>query len=235
MKRLFCILSLAFALALAYTGVISAQSWELGYVGDKIPDDPALDDDMWSVYKTDGIDSSDVCEITGAKELHMEDPADKVCFFMRELEDGTVGTVEAKVKVLEQSGATYTILMGIENDDRAWVDLFPDHIALEGGASYDVDMTQYHIVRITRQDAGLFVYVDGEEVLQGQVAATSTSRTCIIFGAGSTGGTGDHYWDYIAYTTAGAYSPDELEDYLTSLAVESEGKLAACWGSIKSR
>ena len=57
----------------------------------------------------------------------------------------------------------------------------------------------------------------------------------IIFGAGSTGGSSESYWDYVVYTTAGAFSPEELPNYTSKLAVEDEGKAATCWGMIKSR
>lgn len=57
----------------------------------------------------------------------------------------------------------------------------------------------------------------------------------IIFGAGSTGGSSESYWDYVVYTTARAFSPEELPNYTSKLAVEDEGKAATCWGMIKSR
>ena len=234
MERFICVFLLIFAVALVWTSDLPAQTWEFGYEGNEIPDDPVLGDDFWGVC-CDGVDSSDVCTITATKELFIDDPANKVCFFLRELENGSVGTIEARVKVLAQSGADYTILMGIENDDAAWLCLFPDHIMIHNGQSFYVDMTEYHILRLARENTNIVVYVDGEAVLEGQATASGEGRTGMIFGAGSTSGTGEHYWDYVTYTTAGAFAPDELVDYLTSMAVQSEGKLATYWGAIKSR
>jgi len=235
MKRVLGTLLLALLMALAWAHEIPAVSWEYIYEGDKLPDDPALGDKAWGVFKTGGINVSDVCEITADGELHVDDPADKVCFFLYDAESGEKGTVEVRVRVLSQSGVTYTILMGIEGDTDAWLDLFPDRIQIEPGPSYNLDMTEYHILRVTRDGNDVTVYVDDEKAMEGQASAVSDRGNDIIFGAGSTAGTGEHYWDYVVFTTAGAFSPEELPNFLSTLAVESEGRLAICWGTLKSR
>ena len=53
----------------------------------------------------------------------------------------------------------------------------------------------------------------------------------IEFGALSSAGIGEAYWDYIAYTTQGAFSPDELR---SGLPVEFVGKLTTSWAKVKS-
>jgi len=234
MKRTVRALSLALLMALVWTYETSAVPWEYIYEGDKLPDDPALGDKAWGVFKTGGINVSDVCEVTPDGELHVDDPADKVCFFLYDIESGEKGTVEARVKVLSQSGVTYTILMGIEGTTDAWLDLFPDRIQIEGGPSHDIDMTEYHILRVTKDGNDVTIYVDDEEVMKGQAGAVSDRTNDIVFGAGSTAGTGEHYWDYVVFTTAGAFSPGELPNFLSTLVVESKGKLATCWGTLKS-
>lgn len=68
------------------------------------------------------------------------------------------------------------------------------------------------------------------------VGGDTSSRHAITFGAGSTGGAAEHYWDYVAYTTAGAFTPDELPDYFsTAMAVEASGKLTVRWAELKVR
>ena len=188
-----------------------------------------LGDDAWNVKGT-----SEISDITDDGELYLDDPSDKTCHFLRDAEEASKGTVEARVKVLSQSGAAYTILMGIEDAvGYAWLDLFPDRVEIDGDGVHNVDMTEYHILRITRDEDVVTAYVDDVEVLKGGLRAAS-DRKGIIFGSGSTGGTGEHYWDYVVYTLAGAFSPEELPNYLSTASVESIGKAAACWGMIKS-
>jgi hypothetical protein len=209
-------------------------SWEYIYDGTKLPDDPALGDKVWRVFNR-GIKTSEVCEITPEGELHINDPPGKVCFFYREQKDLSHTTLEARVKVLSQSGPPYTVCLEIEDGaDTTYLCLFPDHITLVGGPTHMVDMTEYHILRMVRDGKSMIVYVDDEKVIEGLVGGDSSSRRAITFGAGSTPGEGEHYWDYVVYTTKGAFSPEELPNYQSSLPVESEGKLATCWGRIKS-
>jgi len=207
-----------------------AVSWDLIYEGDKVPDDPVLGDDVWDFYGT-----TDICKITPGDELHITDPSDKTCHLLKPVENGEKGTVEARVKILSQAGDSYTILMGIEDGViYTWINLYPDYIQLDGGESHDVDMSEYHILRLTRDGADVTVYVDDEEVIVGQPSRAGT-RKDIIFGSGSTAGTGEHYWDYVVFTMEGAFSPEELPNYPSTLAVESKGKVATYWGMLKSQ
>jgi hypothetical protein len=232
MEKIVGVLSLAVLTAMVWTYEVPAASWDFIYEGDKLPD--PLE---WEIYKTDGVAVSDVCEITPAGELHITDPNDKVCFFLPAVDSVEKGTIEVRVKALSQSGATYTILFGIEDEAvDAWVDLFPDHIQLEAGESYSLDMTEYHILRIAKDGSDATVYVDDEMVIEGPIGSAADDRQDnIIFGSGSTGGTGEHYWDYVVYTSQGAFSPEELPNFLSTMAVESEGKAATCWGMLKSQ
>lgn len=58
---------------LIWTCGIFALEWEYIYEGDILPDDPSLGDKAAGVYKTAGIDTSDVCEITPAGERSSRD------------------------------------------------------------------------------------------------------------------------------------------------------------------
>jgi len=225
------LLSLLVVLALAYGAF--AASWEYIYDGTKLPDDPALGDKAWKVFITKGAKTSEVCEITPEGELHITDPSDRVCFFYREHKDLSHTTLEARVKVLSQSGAPYTICLEIEDGaDTTYLCLFPDHITLVGGPSYEVDLTKYHTLRMVRKGKDVIVYVDGKKAIEGKVGGDTSSRHAITFGAGSTGGTGEHYWDYVAYTTKGAFSPDELPSPTAPAGVERR-TLPITWGEIK--
>ncbi|MEK6704727.1 MAG: hypothetical protein AABZ06_02980 [Bdellovibrionota bacterium] len=213
---------------------IPAVSWEYVYEGNKLPDDPALGDNVWKVFKTDGIKSSDVCKITPDGEIHITDPADKVCFFMRDIDDPSHVTYEARLKVLSQSGPGFTVDFTLEDGAvQTSVYLYPDHIE-SAGISHNVDMTQYHILRMTRDGDKVSVYIDDKKVIDRPAGGDATSRKDFTFGAGSTGGAAEHYWDYVAFTTAGAFSPKELPNLFLSIqAVEGRDKLATRWATLK--
>ena len=209
---------LALLVALVWSCGVSAQSWDYVYEGNDLPDDIGI-----GVFKTDGIATSEVCEIT--------DPDDKVCFFLLPVDNAEKATVEARVRVLSQSGSGFTILLGIEDGAiYTWLDLFPDHVELDGGETHDIDMTDYHILRIARDGDSVSIYVDNEEVITGAPGGTG-DRKNIIFGSGSTGGTGEHYWDYVAFTTQGAFAPLDLP---AVTAVTKAGKQATKWAAIKA-
>ena len=228
---------LTFLVILLWTTGSFAAEWEYIYEGNKLPDDSALGGKVWKVFKTPGINSSDVAKITPAGELHITDPNDKVCFFMRDHNKLTQTTLEARVKVLSQSGAMYTVTLEIEDGvDTTYLGLFPDHIELVGGTIHAVDMTQYRILRLVRRNNNVDIYMDGKKVIEGKVGGDTSDRHSITFGAGSTGGAAEHYWDYVAYTTAGAFTPGELPDYFSiAQAVEASGKLPVRWAELKVR
>lgn len=230
MKRIVETLLLVLLMALIQAYEVPAASWEYIYDGTKIPDDPALGDGAWKVFGTSAI-----CKITPDGELHIVDPADKVCFFMRDIDNPFHVTYEARLKVLSQSGPGYTVDFTLEDGVlMTSVYLYPDRIE-RPGASHKVDMTKYHILRMTRDDDDVTVYLDDEKVIEGRAGGDSGDRKAFTFGAGSTSGTAEHYWDYVAYTTAGAFSPEELPNYPSTLTVESKGKVAIIWGMLKSQ
>jgi len=230
MRRMGLALSLALLVVIVYAYEVPAQSWELIYTCDKFPDDPALGDDIWTVFRTDGIESSDIGELNPAGEFHLTDPDNMVTFYMRPHDDLSNTTMEARVKVISQDGVWYTCFMEImDGANTIAMGLFPDHITVSGIGDHFLDMTEYHVLRIAKTDGDAIIYVDDEQVLEGHTDY-SDDRHSPSFGAGSTGGAAEHYWDYVAYTTKGAFSPEELSNLL---AVESEGKVATCWGTLK--
>ena len=222
---------LIFLAVLLWAAGSFAAEWEHVYECNNLPDAPALGDGGWNVFGTSAI-----CKVTNAGELHITDPADKVGFFMRDI-NVDAATVEARVRVLSQSGVSYSLLLGIEDGTTdAWLDLFPDHIGIDnGGPLQNITMTEYHILRVTKDSKNnIIVYVDDKKVLEGTTGGNS-GRADIIFGAGSTGGTSESYWDYVAYTTASAFSPEKLPNYISTLSVDVVGKLPVRWGELKAR
>lgn len=236
MKELIGILSLAFVLCLVWTPKLPAEpEWEFIYEADVLPDDPSLGDDVWQV-----MGSIKFAKITEQGELHIDDVGENHCFFLYNVQDAAVmeqATIEAQVKVLSQSGsAEFEVLVGMQDGSRSkWLDLFPDHIKLDSSnETYDVDMTEYHVVRMTRDGEEVTIYLDDAEVISCPHVGAGESWRGFIFGAGCTACKSEQYWNYLVFTTEGAFSPEELPSYASTLPVASRGKLAICWAEIRS-
>ena len=237
MQRAMGILSLILLTAFFWTPKLLAAEleWEYIYEGDILPDDPALGDDAWALQGDNTF-----AEITDQNELHIDDIGQNHCFFLYNLQDVALmqqATIEARVKVLSQEGAAnFEVLVGMQDGSRSqWLDLFPDHILLNNtNITHDVNMTEYHILRMVRDGADIFIYVDDEEVIGEPYAGAGESWIGFIFGAGCTACKSEQYWDYLVFTTEGAFSPEELPSYASTLSVTSKGKLATCWGKIRS-
>ncbi|MBN2317298.1 MAG: hypothetical protein JXM79_25470, partial [Sedimentisphaerales bacterium] len=192
----------------------AAPVWEYIYEGDILPDDPSLGGDAWQL-----VGDNQFAEVTDRGELHINDIGQNHCFFLYNISDADLmqqATIEARVKVLSQSGsANFEVLVGMQDGSNSkWLDLFPDHILLNNTEStYDVDMTEYHILRMVRNGDDIRIYVDDEEVINEPHVGAGESWVGFIFGAGCTLCRSEQYWDYLVFTTEGGYSPDELPSY----------------------
>jgi len=190
-------------------------AWEYVYEGDTLPDDTSLGADAWQLMG-DNI----LAEVTDQRELHINDVGTNHCFFLYNVADTALmeqATIEARVKVLSQSGVSFEVLFGMQDGSNSkWLDLFPDHIMLHTtGSTYDIDMTEYHILRMVRDAGDIRIYVDDLEVMNEPYVGAGESWIGFIFGAGCTSCTSEQYWDYVAFTTQGAFSPEELPSYAT--------------------
>jgi hypothetical protein len=188
--------------------------WEYIYEGDILPDDASLADKAWEL-----MGDNQFAEVTSRGELLIDDVGQNHCFFLYNVTDAGLmqqATIEARVKVLSQSGsANYEVLVGMQDGSNSkWLDFFPDHILLDSSSStYDVDMMEYHVLRMVRDSANIRIYVDDEEVMNQDHTGAGESWVGFIFGAGCTKCMSEQYWDYIVFTTEGGYSPDELPSY----------------------
>jgi hypothetical protein len=236
MKGAIGILSLVLLVGLIWTPRLPAEpTWEFIYQADILPDDTSLGDDAWEV-KGD----TKFAEITDQNELHIDDVGENHCFFLYNVQDAAVmqqATIEARVRVLSQSGtADFEVLVGMQDGSKSkWLDLFPDHTKLDSSnKSYDVDMTEYHVLRMTRDGQEVTIYLDDKKVIEGPHVGAGESWKGYIFGAGCTLCKSEQYWDYVVFTTEGAFSPGELPSYASTLSVTGKGELAIRWGKIKS-
>lgn len=80
------------------------------------------------------------------------------------------------------------------------------------GLEVPVDTTQWHTYRVTIQNADLMVYLDEDPEpivnLKGGFPGGGGGQRLII-GSGSSPGTQDIYYDYVYWTTAGAFPPGQ--------------------------
>jgi hypothetical protein len=215
MKELIGITSLILAVFFWIpTSLAADPTWEYIYEGDILPDDTSLGGNTWQL-----MGDNRFAEITDQSELHIDDVGASHCFFLYNVEDPALmqqATIEARVKVLSQSGsANFEVLVGMQDGSNSkWLDLFPDHILLNDTTStYDVDMTEYHILRMVRDTDDIHIYVDDVEVISEPHVGAGESWIGFIFGAGCTSCTSEQYWDYLVFTTEGAFSPQELPSY----------------------
>ena len=196
------------------TPLVADPTWEYIYEGDILPDDTSLGDNAWQLEGDNRF-----AETTDQSELHIDDVGANHCFFLYNISDPELmqqATIEARVKVLSQSGsANFEVLVGMQDGSNSkWLDLFPDHILLNATSStYDVDMTEYHILRMVRDTDDIHIYVDDVEVISEPHVGAGESWIGFIFGAGCTLCTSEQYWDYLVFTTEGGFSPEELPSY----------------------
>ena len=215
-RTTICLIPVALVLGvlLVSTAQGAEPAWEYVYEGDTLPDDTSLGADAWQLM---GDNRS--AEVTDQSELHIDDVGANHCFFLYNIADSALmeqATIEARVKVLSQSGsADFEVLVGMQDGSNSqWLDLFPDHILLNNTSStHDVDMTEYHVLRMVRDTEDIHIYVDDVEVISEPHVGAGESWIGFIFGAGCTACTSEQYWDYVAFTTQGGFSPDELPSY----------------------
>jgi len=217
MREVIRTTSLILAVLLCVPALRAADpAWEYVYEGDTLPDDTSLGVDAWQL-----MGDNSFAEVTDQSELHIDDIGQNHCFFLYNVADSALmqqATIEARVKVLSQSGsADFEVLVGMQDGSNSqWLDLFPDHILLNNTSStHDVDMTEYHILRMARDTEEIRIYVDDVEVISEPHVGAGESWIGFIFGAGCTACTSEQYWDYLAFTTQGGFSPDELPSYAT--------------------
>jgi len=217
MKELIGITSLILAVFFWIPTLLAADpTWEYIYEGDILPDDASLGDNAWQL-----MGDNKFAEITDQGELHIDDVGINHCFFLYNIADPALmqqATIAARVKELSQSGANFEVLVGMQDGSNSkWLDLFPEHILLNNANStYDVDMTEYHILRMVRDTEDIHIYVDDEEVISEPHMGAGETWIGFIFGAGATVSKSEQYWDYLVFTTEGGFSPEELPSYAST-------------------
>ncbi len=231
-RYLFCLFAwLIILLAMGVTAF--AFTWEVKYEADKLPTKstpPWGGNEKFAEIKPKGVLHINDTSSAGGDLALITRPHDP--------KDMEVATIEIRVKSLSNSDG-WAVHVGIE--DTVWsavLFIFPDHIELWNvqNSVVKVDMTDFHVLRVAKNEDEVLVFIDnfgkGQEALKTKAA----SRACpeckrVLFGAGSSAGQGESFWDYVRYTTEGAFSEFEESD----AAVNLNGKLTTTWASIKAQ
>ncbi len=224
------------------TGTSLSARWEVFYEANVPPDDVSLGENVWTTI------SHQFYEIDPPGILHIKtEEIPKGCAFSRDLVGLSKVTIEARIKVVTSpKGDTAT--MGISGI--ASVLFFDDKIQLcslvKQEPTYDVDMTNgYHIVRlvidVVKDDIDAKIYLDNKAkpILEHQSVKPEFGkplgevRLHLSFGCRTGMELSESYWDYIAYTTEGTFSPSELHSPRRE-PVEPQGNLITTWGVIRT-
>jgi len=213
-----------------------AVNW-IVYEADVLPNAPKLGDNVWEV--TEGSEENMKIE-DGA--LHANTTKDNGAPFgmKRYPANLSKATIEARLKVVQVVGETgWAAYFGLHDPKSVAYVLCEDkqlQVYAAGCAGWrpcpqEVDMTEYRIVRLTKEGEDFKVYLDNEKkpLWEGKGEAGETEKPTISLGDGTGTAGADSYWDYVAYTTDGAFPPDTPVVF----AVAAEGKLTTTWAAIK--
>jgi len=213
-----------------------AMKWVV-YEADVLPNDSKLGDNVWEVAEDseenmkieDGVLHANTTKDNGAPFRMARYPANL-----------SKATIEVKLKVVQVVGETgWAAYFGLHDPKSVAYVLCEDkqlqvYAAGCGGwrpCPQDIDMTEYHIVRLTKDGEDFKVYLDDEKkpLWEGKGEAGEVEEPTVTLGDGTGTAGAESYWDYVAYTTDGAFPPDVPVVF----AVASGGKLTTTWAAIK--
>jgi len=219
-----------------YASTTMAVKW-IVYEADVLPNAPKLGDNVWEVMEgseenmkiEDGVLHTNTTKDNDAPFRMTQYPANL-----------SKATIEARLKVVQVVGETgWAAYFGFHAPKTVAYVLCEDiqlqvYAAECGGwrpCPQDVDMTEYHVVRLTKDGEDFKVYLDNEKepLWEGKGEAGEVEKPTISLGDGTGTAGADSYWDYVAYTTDEAFPPDVPVVF----AVEPEGKLTTTWAAIK--
>ena len=181
--------------------------WDVLYNANELP---TAATPVW----TKGDFTADIEEISPAGFLHLVSNDNGEATYLRTESgiDNAVGTtIELRVKMI--SGYTFADqidVMGLELRDgvrSVWLDIFSDAIATKG-ETYEMDTTDdYHVYHMTRLGTTLKVYVDGVLRITDNTSWVGAQKHVLFTGGYWYGGSVESSWDYVYYSTGGAFVP----------------------------
>ena len=179
--------------------------WDVWYTGDVTPTDPSLGDYGWTAWTMD----HSLYTAQGGILSIVDDSTTAHVLFGRETWDippAVPLTVEARVSVASATAKNAVRLAATTMGFSTFVSLYPDRLVASFSsradaheAVYLADLAAFRTVRIATDSSGhSCVWVDG--VLAAEGWTSEGYQGGIMFGAGSTTGTSESYWDYVAYS-----------------------------------
>ncbi len=184
----------------AYINYGGSGGWNLEYAADDLPVSATP---SWT---KNGTQTESVADGI----LHLTDSSDSDAIYYIRAESNISVTspviVEARVKVISSSGDNSPGINIYNGSKIGAVQFKTDKIEYlyDPSKYYNLDLTQYHLIRLVQLDSNLKVYVDGGGTAVIDTALTNdTSGKEIYFGHIGTTGTGESYWDYVRYSYNG--------------------------------
>lgn len=210
------------------SGYSESIDWEVKYEGGVVPDKSPQ---VWSKL----VSGANKVEITANKELHILDNSNAAyAYFIRYEKTLKTLTLETRVRTESNSDGLAVSLRISDTSNVAHIFFHQKKIELRSGfaafpeSQLDIDMRDYHVIRIVKEGENIAIYIDGQKRTDGKLGTTNSSPG-IAFGSISWSGKGESYWDYIRYTAKGAFKPEERG----SKKLSGKDKLSARWGQMK--
>lgn len=227
--RIRSILVVALAASTLIFNHSSAVEWEVKYDGDVSPDKAPL---PW----TRAVFGGNKVNVTSKRELHIvDDSKSGYAYFYRPAKSLKTLTLETRVKTESNSDGLAVSLRVSDTSNVAHIFFQQKKIELRSGfaafpeSQFDIDMRDYHVVRVLKEGENIAIYIDGQIRLEGKLGTTSSSAARISFGSYSWSGEGESFWDYVRYTTKGSFSPEGIGKKKLS----GKDKLSTRWGDMK--
>lgn len=213
-KSLLLGLSLSAAgLTVAQAAVINGVNFEAVYRGSELPSNA---NPSWSMIGTQGIPDADTeiytLSTTGTQSGYSQRTWNLNSF--------AGVTVELRAKIQQDAGTRAANDVRLFTGSRLFIfNLSMDKVffgnTVEEESSYTVDNGVFHTYRITLSDSGsgivATVYLDNAEtpIITGYAGAENATSGKIQWGDAATSGSSNGVvdWNYVAYTTEGAFAP----------------------------
>lgn len=197
--------------------------WTVQYEANELPEDATL---AWTNSYSPNPLVASTLEINPAGILHALSASGEIMNWniSASFSSSTGGTVEFRMKVLtgtliSSSSASPSIFFEDESYSYA-LNIYADGIVNDNTLEtiYLMDTTNdYHIYRFTGQNGTGALYVDG--IFRGNFASDSPSQTQVLeFSASNSNASTEQNWDYVYYSTDGAFMP---KSYVNSRDYES--------------
>ncbi len=147
------------------------------------------------------------------------------------------GVVEARIKLVNNTSNAGAGLMLADGEFEAHLTLYPDRIDINSGeVTVPFDPTgDFHVYRLAARQNDLFLWVDGELVVEGLGKHTHEAhahRSYVSFGSGSSLAVSEAIYRYVRYAPLGELPLPERAPGATDTIVYKKPGVYACFPSL---